>query len=196
MAHPQIAYPSTLPVPTLDQLIHRGLTGLFNELQTCNWYVREHELVNLFVFGNLVPMFQERGLDLTMIGIEYPAMQAIASESSRFGARKDLVIWPEPRMTLWKGCELTRGMELSTLHALGCKPLAIIEWKNISRITRTPVEVRNGHQLDIEWLRRNVEANMVQVGFAVLVDQSTNLVRLNCKRVANGTASDFLRLPG
>jgi hypothetical protein len=110
---------------TIEQIVLDGLTGLFEEIRTCNWYVREHELVNLFAFGYLVPAFWKHGLDPTMIGVEFPAMQVDVSESPRFGARKDLVIWPQPRMTLRKGCDLSGISELKQLRAVGQKPLVI-----------------------------------------------------------------------
>jgi hypothetical protein len=162
-----------LSVTQLDDFLKEGLSGLFDDLCRFDWYVREHEIVNLFVFSQLVPLFQKHDIDLTTIGIEFPAMQVPLSERSRFGARKDLVIWPEGRTTLWKGCDLSKVTEWQQLHEPGRKPLAIIEWKNISRITAHPTVARAEHKMDIEWLKRNLRGGMMTVGYAVLVDQST-----------------------
>jgi hypothetical protein len=53
-----------------ETILHSSLTGLFEELGRSDWYIREHEIVNLFTFGYLVPEFQAHGLDFTMIGID------------------------------------------------------------------------------------------------------------------------------
>jgi hypothetical protein len=149
-------------IQRFETILHASLTWLFNKLRDCNWYIREHEIVNLFTFGELVPQFQAHGLDLTMIGIECPVMQVEVDKRSRFGARKDLVIWPERLTTLWKDCELTPHMKLKDLHALGRKPFAIIEWKVISRIHSADViKQQRAHLQDIAWLTRNLKDHMM-----------------------------------
>lgn len=193
MATPAVAQ-SKLSVTQLDGFLQEGLSGLFEDLCRCNWYIREHEIVNLFVFSQLVPLFRKHDLDLTTIGIEFPTMQVRVSPRSKLRARKDLVIWPEARTTLWKGCDPSRVTEWEELHTLGRKPLAIIEWKNISRITKHPTVARREHDLDIEWLKRNLLGGMMNVGYAVLVDQSTCKLRLTCRRLLVDSEIEFLSL--
>jgi hypothetical protein len=187
-----------LTVATFEELLRISLAGLFEELSCSDWYVREHEMVNLFAFGHLLPAFQARGLDPTMIGIEFPAMQVSLDERSKFGARKDLVIWPEGRTTLWKGCKLTRGMNLASLHALGRKPFAVIEWKASSLIiaaSKRSAELAHGR--DVDWLRRNLDGGMMTVGHAVLVRQRTRAISMQARKVSGSPAIEtiFLTLP-
>ena len=185
-------------IATFEQIVRVSLEGLFTELSCSNWYVREREIVNLFVFGHLVPQFLEHHLDLTMIGIEFPTMQVGVDERSKFGAPKDLVIWPEGRTTLWKRCELSRGMDLRTLHGPGCKPFAVIEWKATSLImAASPKSAELAHGRDVDWLKRNLDGGMMTVGHAVLVRQRTREISLECKRVSGKPAAEtnFLTLP-
>jgi hypothetical protein len=186
-------------IDLFETILHDSLTALFRELGRSNWYIREHEIVNLFTFGHLVPRFQARGLDLTMIGIEFPVMQVDVTEKSRFGARKDLVIWPEPLTTLWKDCELAPHMKLKDLRILGRKPFSIIEWKVVSRIHAADAgKQERAHERDIAWLARNLDGDirMMTIGYAVLVTQHSGKITLKCVRVSNKPAqtSDFLSL--
>ncbi len=181
---------SVLTIATFEEILGVALAGLFGELSRSDWYVREHEVVNLFAFGHLVPEFQKRGLDLTMIGIECPTMQVGVDERSRFGARKDLVIWPWGRTTLWKGCDLSRGMDLRTLHARGSKPFAVIEWKATSLISTASLKTAEiAHGRDIDWLKRNLDGGMMTVGYAILVHQRTRDISLTCRRVSGKPAT-------
>jgi hypothetical protein len=150
---------------------------MYEELFTCDCYVREHEVVNLFVFGHLVPMFMKHDLDLRQIGIEYPVLKVKEGVKSKRGARKDLVIWPRSAATLWNGY----------------RPLAVIEWKHISRITSRPPEVRAAHLKDINWL--TVNKDMMRVGYAVLVERTASDLLLTCTRVQGESNTSFLRLP-
>jgi hypothetical protein len=190
---------TALTIAEFEDILRLTLLGLFAELRRSNWYIREHEIVNLFTFGHLVPEFTKRGLDLTMIAIECPTMQVEVEEKSKFGARKDLVIWPEGKTTLWKGCDLSRGMELASLHASGRKPFAVIEWKATSVIAK--MSARNAelaHSRDVDWLTRNLDGGMMTIGYAVLVRQKTREISLQCQRISGkpATATNFLELPG
>lgn len=186
-------------IALFEGMLHECLSSLFEDLIRSNWYIREHEIVNLFTFGHLVPMFQVRRLDLMMIGIEFPVMQADVDEKSRFGARKDLVIWPEGRMTLWKDCELAVHMKLKPLRDVGRKPFAVIEWKVVSRIHDAAAarKRRREHEQDIAWLKRNLDSGMMTIGFAVIVEQCTGKnVSVKCVRISDvpARATDFLSI--
>jgi hypothetical protein len=186
-------------IDRFETILHSSLTGLFEELGRSDWYIREHEIVNLFTFGYLVPEFQAHGLDLTMIGIEFPVMQVDVTEKSRFGARKDLVIWPERLTTLWKDCELAPHMKLKDLRfpGRGRKPFAIIEWKVISRIQATDARRQErAHNEDIAWLTRNLEGRMMTIGYAVLVTQQADEIKVKCVRISDtpDRGRDFMSL--
>jgi hypothetical protein len=198
----------------LDEILRKSFQGLFEDLCCCEWYVREHEVVNLFVFGHLVPLFQHHQLDLTSIGIEVQVLQVDSSplKKRRYGARKDVVIWSQPKMTPFKGVDLT-GMksDLIELRGPGQKPFAVMEWKHISRFTKRPKTVcaaedlhsdlpcrhiRCEHERDKEWLRENLRGGMLRVGYAVLIDHNTHpAVTLRCRKFSSGSEEDFLTLP-
>jgi hypothetical protein len=166
------------PIAKFDSMMRESLPSMYEELLAADYYVREHEVVNLFVFGHLVPLFLRDNLDLRQIGIEYPVKKLKTGARSKPGARKDLVIWPRSGATLWNGHH----------------PLAIVEWKHISRITGRPVEVRAAHLGDINWLQTNRE--MMQVGYAILVERSLSGLTLNCVRVQGDVVSEFAKFPG
>src|ERR1035437_7091358 len=175
----------TESIELFEKLLHESLTSLFKELRDSNWYIREREIVNLFTFGHLVPRFLEQGLDLTMIGIEVPTLSAPRTEKAKIGSPKDLVIWAEPRTTLWKGCELFLGMDLKTLRVHGRKPFAIIEWTATNRIRDTAAaqRVQRDHKYDIEGLIRNLDGGMMTIGYAILVEQRVSPIRMISRRI-------------
>jgi hypothetical protein len=166
----------TDPIAIFDGFMRTSLPALYGELLSSDCYVREHEVVNLFVFGHLVPLFQAHDLDLRQIGIEYPVTKLQSSAVSKPRARKDLVIWPKVGATLWNGFA----------------PLAIVEWKHISMRTDRPLDVRSGYRMDIEWLKQN--RDRMRVGFAVLVERRSEFLSLECVRVQD-VEQEFLRLP-
>lgn len=193
------------------------MEGLFKELCCCEWYIREHEAVNLFVFGHLVHLFEQYPqLDITQIGIEVPVLQVDPrQEKKKYGARKDVVIWSKGKMTPFKGVDVsTLSRCLIDLRAPGQKPFAVMEWKHISRFTECPegrcdpVDLHPkspkcpckhtlcAHERDKEWLRENLKGNMLRVGYAVLIDHKTHpAVTLKCHRLTNTSEKEFLVLP-
>ncbi len=155
----------------LDTILKDTLPALVDDLRSCDWYVREHAVVNLFVFAHLLPALQAMGMHSTLIGIEVPVLQVEKSTPCRLGARKELVIWREPMTTLWKGCRVSYPIDSEYVRKHGRKPLAVVEWKNISRITDRPKDVEVAHESDVDWLRSNLRAGMFDVGYAIIVDQ-------------------------
>ncbi len=179
----------------LDKILRESLQSLFDDLRCCEWYIREHEVVNLFVFGHLVPLFQHNKLDLTRIGIEVPVLQVASSPKKKFGARKDIAIWSEAKTTPFK-CNLSGIKHLTELRGPGQKPFAVMEWKHISRFTERPETIRCKHERDKEWLKVNLQGGMLRVGYAVLIDHKTHPeVTLRCHRFSDGSEEDFLTLP-
>jgi hypothetical protein len=175
----------------LDNVMKKALSSLYEELATCDWYVREHEVVNLFVSGHLLPI---SGLDPRQVGIEAPVLKVKTTRSEKIRARKDLVIWREPNTTLWKNCPADQRYDDEALLRYGSRPYAIIEWKNVSAISQQKWEVRRRREDDIEWLKINSKAGMMTVGYAIGIDQSVRLVFRSTK-VVNGIATTFLGLP-
>jgi hypothetical protein len=180
----------------LDGILRETLSELLDELRSNTHHVSEHAVLNLFVFGYLVPAFQKYGWDLTLTGIEVSVLQVEKETPTRLGTRKDLVFWKQPRSTRWKGCNISLPIDEAYVREHGCKPLAVVEWKNISRFTLKPMVVKAAHESDVKWLRTNVGKNMFDVGYAILVDQrEEGSPRLHCRRLTKDGEEQFLLVP-
>lgn len=165
------------PVNLFDESVRQSLASLYEELQSVDCYVREHEVVNLFTFGHFVPALQRENLDIRQIGIEYPVRQYPQNEAEKPRVRKDLVIWADVGQTIWNGHD----------------PLGVIEWKNTSLITPRPRDVEIGHKGDIDWLMRN--SALMGVGYAVHVIRAATELSMNIVRVRNGSVTHSYALP-
>jgi hypothetical protein len=166
-------------VEVFDEIMRDSLPPFFDELAANACYVREHEIVSLFVFGHLVPQFQRRNLDLRQIGIECPVRQIPQGSDGKPRVRKELVVWPRVGATLWNGYQ----------------PLAIVEWKNASLVKPAAdvVGVVKGYAKDVKWLRIN--GKLMQVGYACLVTRSESGLTLSCVRAKGDSKSRFIDLP-
>ena len=60
------------PIGAFERLFRAALESFLPDLAASPWYVREREIVNLSVFGHLLPQFQDERLDIGQIGIEVP----------------------------------------------------------------------------------------------------------------------------
>lgn len=155
------------PIATFERIFRAALEDLVPDLAETPYCVREHEVVNLFVFGHLIPKFQDEELDIRQIGIEVSIQKIRESEKEKFGRYGDIVVWPHRKATVWRTC----------------KPLALIEWKNISCREEDSAGLERAHRRDIKFLERN--ASLISVGYAVLTDQKGMRVKASCKRVQN-----------
>jgi len=102
------------PTATFEGLFRAALESLLPDLADAPCYVRERDVVNLFVFGHLVPQFQDAKLDIGQLGIEVPVQVLPESPSEKPGVYADIAVWHHHKATAWRTC----------------KPLARIEWKN------------------------------------------------------------------
>jgi hypothetical protein len=118
------------PVDSFERLFGASLESFLPDLADAPWYVRERDVVNLFVFGHLVPKFQAEGLDIGQIGIEIPVQVIPQSKKAALGVYADIVVWPHKKATVWRTC----------------KPLARIEWKNISCRERAIWSLKRQHK--------------------------------------------------
>jgi hypothetical protein len=118
------------PTGTFDGLFRAALESLLPDLADAPWYVRERDVVNLFVFRHLVPQFQAANLDISQIAIEVPVQVLPESPKEKPGFYADIVVWPHNKATVWRTC----------------KPLARIEWKNISCRTKKAAHLEGEHQ--------------------------------------------------
>lgn len=188
------------PIGTFERLFRAALESLLPDLAASPWYVREREVVNLFIFRHLLPRFQMEKLDISQIGIEVPVLkrsnancdqteEVRISESDSepsvgksgkapreaVGKYADIVVWPHSRATRWRTC----------------RPLAHIEWKNISCLKKDGRELVRQHERDICLLKHS--RDLVWMSYAVLTDQRDQHVELRCTRIANtNQTEDFL----
>jgi len=156
------------PVGTFDGLFRAALGTLLPDLADAPWYVREREVVNLFVFGHLIPQFQTENLDIGQLGIEVPVMKSRKTANEKLGKYADIVVWPHNKATRW----------------LTCRPLVHIEWKNISCREKNPRALKRQHEQDIRLLMDNRES--VDISYAVLTNWQDGHVEVRCQRIFDG----------
>ena len=156
------------PIGTFDKLFRAALGTLLLDLADAPWYVREREVVNLLVFGHLIPQMQTEKLDIRQVGIEVPLRKSRKTAKEKLGKYADIVVWLHNRATSWRRC----------------RPLVHIEWKNISCREKNPRALEREHEEDICSLMENRE--FVCVSYAVLTDWRNRRVEVRCKRIVDG----------
>lgn len=139
----------------VHEAIMAALRSFSPDALRCNYFGREHEVVNLYVFGHLVPQFQSRGIPLETLGMEI----SITSTSLLKGRRKDLVVWPEPRCSRFKGD----------------RPIAVMEWKFIPAKCRDRGALLRAYAVDIAWTKECLSD--LGTGYAVILDLQQKEVR-------------------
>ena len=164
------------PTATFERLFRAALESLLLDLADAPWYVRERDVVNLFVFGHLVPQFRTAQMDIRQIGIEVPVQVLPESPKEKPSVYADIVVWPHNKATVWRKC----------------KPLARIEWKNISCRAKKTAHLEGDHQKDILHLKRN--SHLASVSYALLTARQDGIVELRCKRIVPGIETEFLSL--
>src|ERR1039457_7034766 len=85
------------PTGTFEGLFRTALESLLPDLADAPWYVRERDVVNLFVFRHLVPQFQDAKLDIGQIGIEVPVQVLPESPKEKSAVNADIVVRPHTR---------------------------------------------------------------------------------------------------
>jgi len=166
----------------LDQLIRAVLVAFAEDLGSHEWFGRENELINLFVFGHLLKLgYPPRGvMDPAQIGIEVAVPQLSDwSERSRQDVRKDVVIWSTPGVTCWSG---------PRQHAE--PPLAILEWKSLNNVgvKERPVQKRREYERDVDWLVRTTPRFDGMIGYAIFGDLASPAITIDCQMVRNSAA--------
>ena len=73
------------PCGTFDELFRAALKTLLDDLASAPWYVREREVVNLFVFRHLIREFQTEKLDIRQLCIEVPVLKLRKSTNEELG---------------------------------------------------------------------------------------------------------------
>jgi hypothetical protein len=163
----------------MDVLMRQSCQSLASELASGTWQGRrEREVINLFCFGHLLRHCRPGALlhDPTQVAIA-STVQQIAEQCGLTGKKtqksqvcKDILIWPEARMTCWD----EHGQ--STVA-----PLSIIEWKHNDQQTKP---------YDVPWLCAFSAARPAFVGYAVHTRHPAQWYALTCTRVHLGQAKE------
>lgn len=166
----------------LDALIRSTLTAFTDSIFASGWRGREREAVSLYAAGFLQPLCNPGGplRDPTQVAIEVTVPPA-PGHNPKGRVNKDLVLWPEPRMTVWDSDWKVKNV-----------PLAILEWKVFRSGMRGAPAVST---YDLEWLKSFSGAHPQFVGYAVTVNLVGRPFRMRVARCYGGAAQlDWLNL--
>jgi hypothetical protein len=141
--------------PRIDRLVRAALQAFTEDFTQARWWGKEHDCVNRFVHGFLIPQGIESGIFThpTQVGIEVGVAQP--KRLDRPAARKDVVVWPEPWMSCWN----------ESFEPVN-QPIAVLEWKLVRR--RNSLEC---HKHDREWLSAFAAEHTGFVGYAVTLNR-------------------------
>lgn len=155
----------------VDHPVRSALRNFANEELDGSWSgKREREAVSLFSFGALIEEVTSDGplTDTRQIGLEVPVPQVTLPDEDGEGKKsqvcKDVVIWPDPRMTCW-----------DSQNNPTVPPIAILEWK----FDRSSI-----FESDVRWLEAFTEEYPNTVGYAVTANQPPSRFKLSCTRVS------------
>ncbi len=151
---------------SIDQLITQSLTRFCADAFSQEWFGKEHDWVNRYVFGYLIKCCEPSGVlhDPAQIGIEVGVPQPPGYVKK--GVLRDVVIRERPTTTCWDA-------QWGAVN----HPLAILEWK-VHRPRHRNREVAQ----EREWLRRYCAWQKATIGYAVEIDMNTSPMQLSCCR--------------
>jgi len=163
---------NAMELTALDGLIRSTISEFTAAIFDSGWRGREREAVSLYAAGFLQPRCLPGALlrDPTQVAIEV-AVPGVLSLNPKGRVNKDLVIWPEPRMTLW-----------DKNWAAVNEPLAVLEWK-VFRLATRPPRVSDH---DVEWLTAFSGSRDRFVGYAVTIDLAGRSFRTRVARFSRG----------
>src|SRR6266849_998013 len=126
---------SAMQTSDLDSIVEQSLRSFYEDISSSELCGRENEMVNLYALGHLAKHVRPGTIlsELTQIGIEVTVRQLprLHHELKWMTVRKDLVIWPAPRMTLWKSEKPCNKMPTN-------EPLAVIQSQSAYAESRHP----------------------------------------------------------
>jgi hypothetical protein len=163
-----------------DKIIIEALGEFRDSINKNKWIGRENEAVNCFVFSHLLKRVKPNTIlhDPGQIGIEVAVPQTKGpvgtGKKQKPQVRKDLVIWPESRMTCWDKDKKPTNI-----------PIMIIEWK-FKGFQKRQRNWQKEFEGDIKWLKEFSKGKDDFMGYAVLVDISKEKYTLKCVRLING----------
>ena len=151
----------------LDSIVRAAFESYVKDVFGAPCYGKEHDHVNRFAFGHLLPLCSTKGplRHPTQIGLGVGMAQP-RGVGVNSAARKDLVIWPEPGMMCWNS------------RWRPCRhPMALMEWK-----VRRRGGVFHGRNHDRAWLSAYARWRPDFVGYSVAVDFEQRKFRLCVER--------------
>ena len=139
-----------------------------------HWRGREHEAVSHFAFGFLQRECKPGTVlaDAAQIVIG-GCVPGVAELNPKGRVNKDLVLWPQARMSCWDA-------DWKVSHV----PMAVLEWKVFRATTRPP----RMSVYDLHWLEQFSRGRRDFVGYAVSLDLASRGWRLRAARVHDGRA--------
>ena len=172
----------------LDRIVRTAISSFYLDLSGSGWCGREREMVSLFAFAHLADCLKGTVFTLAQIGIEVavPQLPADSRHPGRKGTVcKDLVIWREPKSTMW------------AMDGEFREPWSVMEWKVVHPFNR---RLRSGilaeRQADILWLQQKSIAVAGLVGYSLFVDGASSPRQLSCARIYNGKIDrEWMTLP-
>ena len=161
---------------SLNNLIAKTLSEFENWLMTSGWKGKENDCVNLFAHAFLFKEIRPGNPieDFAQVGIEVGVPQP-TGVGTKAGARKDLVIWDQPRMTTFDAA--WRPVKI---------PAAIIEWK--ARRTKRRAAKLDPH--DLNWITQMSVQNDNFLGYCVTVDFTETERRVYSVKFFRGVRTD------
>lgn len=112
-----------ISISKINEIIKQSLVEFVEDIRTNSWLGREREAISLYVFAHLLKFCKDSSFlyDPAQICIEgaVPRLVDVDKEYKR-QVCKDLIIWPEPRMTCWD--EQRKPTRV---------PIVIMKWKTI-----------------------------------------------------------------
>lgn len=147
---------------SLELMLREAFTAFAEELVSTGWRGKENDCVNLFAHGQLLArcptgIFRHP----TQLGIEVGVPQP-PGVGQKDAAKKDLVIWPEPRMNTWSADWKPAGI-----------PAVVMKWKLCH--SRKPLA---GCSHDRRWVEGFARWRPGNLGLTVTVDLDARRHRL------------------
>lgn len=146
-------------VDEIDNLIRNAFIEFIDDLAKAEWWGKEYDYVNRFAQGYLTNKCSESFFlrHPTQIGIEVGVAQP-KGLFVKHGARKDLVIWPEPWMSSWN--KMWEGVNY---------PIAILEWKAFLKKRKL-----RSFDHDIQWLTGMAKERHDFVGYSAIMNRAND----------------------
>ena len=160
----------------IENILLKTLDEFFKDIQKVKWVGREREAISLFAFQYLTEKCKINTplSSKSQISIESAVPQIRLTKYSKSVVNKDLVIWPKSFQTVW-----------NQNYTVNNYPLAIMEWKLTSPLSKSRGNDPKVTSTDIQWLKNFSVFIKEFVGISVLMNlfiDGTVKTQLNINR--------------